>query len=387
MRGPAIVDSQSLPIYLDYLATTPVDPRVVAAMTPYFSEEYGNPSSGSHLYGWQAKNALEKARKIVAQGINAKTPEIIFTSGASEGNNMVLKGVEGRHIITTNIEHKCILNSLVFLEKRGMEVTYIPVEKSGLVDPQKIAAAIRPDTVLVSVMMANNEIGTINPISEIGEICHKKKVLFHTDAAQAVGKIPVDVEKMHVDLLSMSAHKFYGPKGVGALYIRREIQDRLHPLIHGGGQERGLRSGTHNLAGIVGMAHALELCLENMESENKRIRGLRDRLYQQLKNEIPGIKINGCGIARLCHNLHLTIPGVEAEELMLQCKNLAFSASSACASGSQKPSYVLTSIGLDPAQIHCSFRLSLGRFTTEEHLNFIALEICQAVSEIQHRYT
>lgn len=378
------------PIYLDYHATTPVDPEVFKAMTPYFTEVFGNASSRNHELGWTAEAAVEKARKQVAQLIQASEKEVIFTSGATESNNLAILGVaelyreKGNHIITNSIEHKAILDTCHHLEKRGYEVTYLPVDRYGRVDPEQVCAAIRPTTLLVSIMAANNEIGTINPIAEIGKICKEKGVLFHTDAVQAAGKVPLDVEKMGIDLLSLSAHKIYGPKGVGALYIRRKNpRVRLAAQIHGGGHERGMRSGTLNVPGIVGMGKAAELAQSLMESDNARISRLRDKMWNQFQKELDEIYLNGHPIERLCNNLNVSFAYTEGESLMMGMKEIAVSSGSACTSASLEPSYVLKGIGVTSDLAHTSLRFGLGRFTTEEEVDYAIAKVIATVKKLR----
>lgn len=359
------------PIYLDYSATTPVDPRVVDKMIPWLYEKFGNPASTSHSYGWEAKDAVENARREIAALINADPKEIIFTSGATESDNLACKGVarfhkdKGKHLITQKTEHKAILDSMRELEREGFEVTYLDVNKDGLISMEELEKAIRPDTTLVSIMAVNNEIGTIQPIKEIGELCRSKGVLFHCDATQAVGKIPLDMQELKIDLLSMSSHKIYGPKGIGALFVRRKPRARLEAIIHGGGHERGLRSGTLATHQIVGMGEAYRIAREEMATEPERERKLRDRLLEGL-SKIEGAHVNGTMEHRVPFNLNMSFPFVEGEALMASCKDIAVSSGSACTSASLEPSYVLRALGMDDELAHSSIRFTLGRFTTEE---------------------
>ncbi|KGM94865.1 cysteine desulfurase NifS [Clostridium botulinum] len=364
-------------IYMDYSATTYTKPEVLKEMLPYFTENYGNPSSLYTLSDLNRK-AINIARSRVAKAINAEVDEICFTSGGCESDNWALKGVafsrknKGNHIITTSIEHHAILNSCKFLEKNGFEVTYLPVNEEGLVNPEEIKNAITDKTILVSIMFANNEIGTIQPIKEIGAICKENKVLFHTDAVQAVGHIPVDVKEMNIDLLSMAAHKFYGPKGVGALYIRRGV--RIENLIHGGGQERNRRASTENIAGIVGMGKAIEMAINEMPQESKRLEVLRDKLIKELSEKIPYAKLNGPeGDKRLPGNVNISFIGIEGETLLLDLDYIGVYAStgSACASSDLSASHVLLSIGLDHGVAHGSLRLSLGETNNDDEINYV----------------
>jgi cysteine desulfurase len=367
------------PIYLDYAATCPVDPRVVDTMLPYFTETYGNAASRTHPFGWAAEEAVENAREEIAKTIGADSKEITFTSGATESDNLAIKGVaeylqeKGRHVITLVTEHKAILDAAKHLERHGGEVTYLPVGEDGLVTPEQVAAAIRPDTVLVSVMFANNETGVIQPIAEIGHVCREHKVLFHTDAVQAFGKIPIDVQAMNIDLMSISAHKIYGPKGVGALYVRRrKPRVRISPQIHGGGHERGNRSGTLNVPGIVGFGAAAKLARESMADEAARISELRDYLLGKLRDTIPHIHLNGAEGHLLPGHLNVSFAYIEGESLLMALKDVALSSGSACTSASLEPSYVLRAMGLDDEMAHSSLRMTIGRFTTREELDFVA---------------
>ena len=363
------------PIYLDYSATTPVDPAVAAKMMTYLTEEFGNPASRSHAYGWAAEEAVEEARNEVAALIGADAREIVFTSGATESNNLALKGVaqflkgKGKHLITVTTEHKAILDTMRELERDGFEVTYLEVEPDGLLDLDKFAEAIRPDTTLASVMFVNNEIGVIQDIAALGEICRARGVLFHVDAAQATGKVEIDLGKLKVDLMSLSAHKTYGPKGIGALYVRRKPRVRLEAQIHGGGHERGMRSGTLATHQIVGMGEAYRLARLNMAAENERIRALRDRLQAGLA-QIDATTINGHIDKRVPHNLNMSFNFVEGESLMMAIKGLAVSSGSACTSASLEPSYVLRALGLPDELAHSAIRFSIGRFTTVEDIDF-----------------
>jgi cysteine desulfurase len=363
-------------IYFDYSATTPVDPRVAAKMIPYLTEEFGNPASRSHPYGWTADKAVEEARAQVAALVGADPKEIVFTSGATESNNLAIKGAanfyagtKGKHIITLRTEHKAVLDTVREMERQGFEATYLNVKENGLLDLDVFRAAIRPDTVLVSVMAVNNEIGVIQDIEAIGKICREKGVIFHVDAAQATGKMPIDLTKLPVDLMSFSAHKTYGPKGIGALYVRRKPRVRLEAQMHGGGHERGMRSGTLATHQIVGMGEAFRIAREEMATENERIRMLRDRLYNGLK-DIEEVHLNGDMDQRVPHNLNVSFNFVEGESLIMAIKELAVSSGSACTSASLEPSYVLRALGRSDELAHSSIRFSIGRFTTEEEVDY-----------------
>ncbi|MCX7175772.1 MAG: IscS subfamily cysteine desulfurase [Proteobacteria bacterium] len=364
-----------LPIYLDYSATTPVDPRVAAKMIPYLTEQFGNPASRSHAYGWDAESAVEDARKEVAALIGADSKEIVWTSGATESNNLALKGVayfhkgKGKHLVTLTTEHKAVLDTMRELERDGFEVTYLDVEPDGLLDLDKFVAALRPDTILASVMFVNNEIGVVQDIAALGETCRARGVLFHVDAAQATGKVAIDLGKLKVDLMSLSAHKTYGPKGIGALYVRRKPRVRLEAQIHGGGHERGMRSGTLATHQIVGMGEAYRLARLAMAEENARIRTLRDHLLAGL-SELDAIHVNGDLESRVPHNLNLSFNFVEGESLMMAIKDIAVSSGSACTSASLEPSYVLRALGLPDELAHSAIRFTLGRWTTADEVDF-----------------
>jgi len=363
------------PIYLDYSATTPVDPRVAAAMIPWLTEQFGNPASRSHAYGWAAEKAVEDAREQVAALVGADSKEIIWTSGATESNNLAIKGAahfykgKGKHIITLKTEHKAVLDTFRELEREGFEATYLDVQENGLLDLETFKAALRPDTILVSVMFVNNEVGVIQPIAEIGEICREKGIVFHVDAAQATGKVDIDLNALKVDLMSFSAHKTYGPKGIGALYVRRKPRVRLEAQMHGGGHERGLRSGTLATHQIVGMGEAFRLAREEMSTENTRIRELRDRLLKGL-TDIEATYVNGDLEHRVPHNLNISFAYVEGESLIMAIKDIAVSSGSACTSASLEPSYVLRALGRNDELAHSSIRFTIGRFTTEEEIDF-----------------
>ncbi|RMH70539.1 MAG: cysteine desulfurase [Gemmatimonadetes bacterium] len=363
-------------VYLDYPATTPVDPRVVDAMLPFFTECYGNAASTSHDWGWEAERAVEDARSIVAEALHARESEIIFTSGATESNNLALKGVaqratERRHLVTVTTEHSSVLEVMRQLERDGFEVTYLPVQPDGLLDLERVRETISHRTLLISVMLVNNEIGVIQPVADIAQMAHEHGILVHTDATQAVGKIPVDVRALKVDLLSFSAHKFYGPKGTGGLYLQQTSPKiRLKPLFQGGGQEYGLRSGTLNVPGIVGLGKALELCLAEMAAEQKRLQELRHYLEENILKRIPDAWVNGHPHQRVPYIVSLTIPGVAGEALLLSLKQVAVSAGSACASGGVEPSHVLRALGVGDSAARSSLRLGLGRFTTREDIDF-----------------
>ena len=363
------------PIYLDYSATTPVDPRVAAKMIPWLTEHFGNPASRSHAYGWDAEAAVEEAREQVAKLVNADPKEIVWTSGATESNNLAIKGAahfysgKGKHIITLRTEHKAVLDTFRELEREGFEATYLDPKEDGLIDLDAFRAALRPDTVLVSIMFVNNEIGVIQPIAEIGEICREKGIIFHVDAAQATGKVAIDLDKLKVDLMSFSAHKTYGPKGIGALYVRRKPRIRLEAQMHGGGHERGLRSGTLATHQIVGMGEAFRIAREEMGAENERVRMLRDRLLKGLQ-DIEATYVNGDLEARVPHNLNISFAYVEGESLIMAIKEVAVSSGSACTSASLEPSYVLRALGREDELAHSSIRFSIGRFTTEEEVDF-----------------
>ncbi len=363
------------PIYLDYSATTPVDPRVAEKMIPYLTEHFGNPASRSHAFGWVAEKAVENAREEVAKLVNADPREIIWTSGATESNNLAIKGAahfysgKGKHIITVMTEHKAVIDPVRELERLGFEATFLQPEPNGLVDIEKFRAAIRPDTVLASVMLVNNEIGVIQDIETIGNICREHGVIFHVDSAQATGKVAIDLEKLPVDLMSFSAHKTYGPKGIGALYVRRKPRVRLEAQMHGGGHERGLRSGTLATHQIVCMGEAFRIAREEMELENARIRRLRDRLLSGLQ-EIEEVYVNGDLKQRVPHNLNISFNYVEGESLIMAVKDIAVSSGSACTSASLEPSYVLRALGRSDELAHSSIRFSIGRFTSEEDVDY-----------------
>ncbi len=363
------------PIYMDYSATTPVDPRVADKMIPYLREQFGNPASRSHMYGWSAEKAVEEAREEVAKLVNADPREIIWTSGATEGNNLAIKGAahfyqtKGKHIITVKTEHKAVLDTVRELERQGFEATYLQPGDDGLITIQQLADAIRPDTILVSVMWVNNEIGVIQPIEEIGELCRSKGIIFHSDAAQATGKTLIDLEKTKVDLVTFTAHKSYGPKGIGAMYVRRKPRVRIEAQMHGGGHERGLRSGTLATHQIVGMGEAFRIAREEMATEIPRIRALRDRLAAGL-GKIEEVYVNGDMAHRVPHNLNISFNYVEGESLIMAIKDIAVSSGSACTSASLEPSYVLRALGRSDELAHSSIRFTFGRFTTEEDVDF-----------------
>jgi len=363
------------PIYLDYSATTPVDPRVAAKMIPYLTEKFGNPASRSHAYGWEAETAVEEARSHVAALLNADPKEIVWTSGATEGDNLAIKGAahfyqgKGKHIITVKTEHKAVLDTVRELERQGFEATYLSPEPNGLLDLDKLKAAIRPDTILVSVMMVNNEIGVIQDIAGIGEICRPKGIIFHCDAVQAAGKVEIDLSRLKVDLMTVTAHKVYGPKGVGAQYVRRKPRVRIEPQIHGGGHERGMRSGTLATHQIVGMGEAFRIARLEMGAENERIRGLRDRLWKGL-SEIEEVHLNGDPEQRIPGNLNVSFNFVEGESLIMGIKEIAVSSGSACTSASLEPSYVLRALGRSDELAHSSIRFTIGRFNTTEEIDF-----------------
>ena len=363
------------PAYLDFQATTPQDPRVLDAMLPYMMGKYGNPHSKTHTFGWETENAVEEARAHVAELIGASPKEIIFTSGATESNNMALKGIahfnKGRkkHLITTQTEHKCVLDSCRVLESEGFDVTYLPVKQNGLIDMNQLEEAIRPDTVCVSIMGINNEIGVVQPMQEIGDLCRSKKIFFHSDIAQMAGKVPMDVNELKIDMASISSHKIYGPKGVGAIYIRRKPRVRIDPLISGGGQERGMRSGTLSPALCVGLGEAARLCKEDMNFDHAWISHLSNKLKSAIETRIPDVVLNGDEQQRYIGNLNFSFAYVEGESLLMALKNIAVSSGSACTSASLEPSYVLRAIGTDDEMAHSSIRFGIGRFTTEEEID------------------
>jgi cysteine desulfurase len=365
-----------LPIYMDYSATTPVDPRVVDKMIPYLREQFGNPASRSHSYGWEAERAVEEAREHVAALVNADPREIIWTSGATESDNLAIKGAahfyksKGKHVITVKTEHKAVLDTCRELEREGFEVTYLDVKSDGLIDLDTFKAALRPDTILVTVMSVNNEIGVIQDIEAIGEICREKGIIFHVDAAQATGKIEIDLNRLKVDLMSFSAHKTYGPKGIGALYVRRKPRVRIEAQMHGGGHERGMRSGTLATHQIVGMGEAFRIAREEMATENERVRMLRDRLLRGL-SVIEEVYVNGDMERRIPHNLNLSFNFVEGESLIMAIKDVAVSSGSACTSASLEPSYVLRALGRNDELAHSSIRFTVGRFTTEQQVDYV----------------
>ena len=363
------------PINLDYSATTPVDPRVAAKMIPWLTEHFGNPASRSHAYGWEAEKAVEDAREQVAALVNADAKEIIWTSGATESNNLAIKGAahfyqgKGKHLITVKTEHKAVLDTVRELEREGFEATYLDVQENGLIDLEVLKAAIRPDTIVVSVMFVNNEVGVVQPIAEIGEICREKGIVFHVDAAQATGKVDIDLDRLKVDLMSFCAHKTYGPKGIGALYVRRKPRVRLEAQMHGGGHERGLRSGTLATHQIVGMGESFRIAREEMAEENARVGKLRDRLLAGL-TDLEATFVNGDLAQRVPHNLNISFAYVEGESLIMAVKDIAVSSGSACTSASLEPSYVLRALGRNDELAHSSIRFTIGRFTTEEEIDY-----------------
>ena len=378
----------NLPIYLDYSATTPVDPRVAEKMIPYLVEKFGNPASRSHSFGWEADEAVENARAEVAKLVNADAKEIVWTSGATESNNLAIKGAanfysgKGKHIITVKTEHKAVLDTFRELERQGFEATYLDVQENGLIDLDVFKAALRADTILVSVMFVNNEIGVVQPIAEIGEICRAKGIIFHVDAAQATGKVEIDLDKLKVDLMSFSAHKTYGPKGIGALYVRRKPRVRLEAQMHGGGHERGFRSGTLPVHQIVGMGEAFRIAREEMVEENARIGKLRDKLLKGLQ-DIEATYVNGDLKQRVPHNLNMSFAYVEGESMIMAIKDLAVSSGSACTSASLEPSYVLRALGRNDELAHSSIRFSIGRFTSEEEIDYAVRLLHQKIGKLR----
>lgn len=380
-----------LPIYLDNHATTPMDPRVLEAMVPFFVEKFGNAASRNHAFGWAAEEAVEEARGQISRLIHADPKEIVFTSGATESDNLALKGVvemyheKGDHIITSMTEHRAVLDTAKTLEtKRGVTVTYLPVDKHGMVDPDAVRKAITEKTVLISIMFANNEIGTINPINEIGKIAKEKGILFHCDATQGVGKVPVDVQALGIDLMSFTGHKIYGPKGVGALYVRKKApRVRLAPQMDGGGHERGMRSGTLAVPLIVGFGKACELCGQEMAEEGKRLSVLRDRLQQAITSKLEAVYLNGHPTERLPHNLNLSFAYVEGESLLMGMKEIALSSGSACTSATLEPSYVLRALGVGSDLAHSSIRFGLGRFNTQDEVDYAAKRMIETVTRLR----
>ncbi len=377
-----------LPVYMDYSATTPVDPRVVDKMVPFLYEKFGNAASRSHAYGWEAEEAVEEARAHVAALINADPREIVWTSGATEGDNLAIKGAahfykdRGKHIITVKTEHKAVLDTFRELEREGFEATYLDVDDDGLLPLDRLEAALRPDTILVSVMFANNEMGVLQNVEAIGELCRARGILYHCDAVQAAGKVPIDVQKLKVDLLTVTAHKIYGPKGIGAQYVRRKPRVRIEAQIHGGGHERGMRSGTLATHQIVGMGEAFRLAKLELESDAVRIGALRDRLQKGLQ-EIPEVYINGSLEHRIPHLLNISFNFVEGESLIMAIKDVAVSSGSACTSASLEPSYVLRALGRSDELAHSSIRFSLGRFTTEQEVDFVIALIKEKVEKLR----
>jgi cysteine desulfurase len=375
---------------MDNHATTPVDPRVLEAMLPFFTEAFGNAASRHHRFGWEAEAAVEQARHQVAQLVNASPEEIVFTSGATESDNLAIKGAawryrnKGKHIVTVPTEHKAVLDSLKRLEQEAFQVTYVPVESDGLADPNELKSALTDETILVSIMAAHNEIGTLQPIAEIGRLCHERGIVFHTDAAQAAGKIPLDVRAMNIDLLSISAHKMYGPKGVGALYVRRQGPAvELASLIDGGGHESGLRSGTLNVPGIVGLGKACELCRQEMSTEAERTRSLRDRLKDAIRTKLDEVYINGSLEHRLPNNLNLSFAGIDGQSLLTALNDVALSLGSACTSAKPEPSYVLKALRVREDLAHSAIRFGLGRFNTEEEVDYVVGRVVEAVNHLR----
>ncbi|MGX6960674.1 MAG: IscS subfamily cysteine desulfurase [Rickettsia endosymbiont of Pentastiridius leporinus] len=378
-----------LPIYMDYQATTPLDPRVMEAMLPYFTTKFGNPHSRSHSFGWEAENAVEEARSRVAKLINAEAKEIIFTSGATESNNLAIKGVakfygnKKNHIITVVSEHKCVLDACRHLEQEGMKITYLPIKANGIIDLEVLKNAITDHTMLVSVMAVNNEIGVIQSLKEIGKICREKGVFFHSDIAQGFGKIPIDVNEFNIDLASISGHKIYGPKGIGALYVRKRPRVRITPLINGGGQERGMRSGTLPTPLIVGLGTAAEIAYNETEKDAKHVNYLFDKFLSGIKSRISEVYLNGDENQRHKGNLNLSFAGVEGESIILAIKDLAVSSGSACTSASLEPSYVLRAMGIGEELAHTSIRFGIGRFTTEQEVDYAVELICSKINKLR----
>lgn len=377
------------PLYLDMQATTPMDPRVLDAMLPYFVSYYGNPHSRTHAYGWESEHAVERARTQVAELIGADPREIVFTSGATESNNMTVKGVarfykaKKNHVITTQTEHKCVLDSCRAIENEGFEVTYLSVQKNGIIDLNELEAALRPETSLVSIMTVNNEIGVRQPMEEIGEMCRARKVFFHTDAAQAVGKIPIDVNKLKVDLMSISGHKIYGPKGIGALYVRRRPRVRIEPIMSGGGQERGMRSGTVPHPLVVGLGSACDIAAREMEYDSVHVNGLSKRLIDGISSQLDHVIRNGDPEHTYPGCVNFSFAFVEGESLLMSMKDVALSSGSACTSASLEPSYVLRAIGADDDLAHSSIRFGLGRFTTEEEVDYTVRKCVESVKKLR----
>jgi len=380
-----------LPIYLDNHSTTPMDPRVLESMLPYFTEKFGNAASRNHAFGWEAEEGVETARKQIAKLIHADAKEIVFTSGATESNNLALKGVaemyheKGDHIITSSTEHRAVLDTAKALEaKRGVKVTYLPVDKFGMVNPEDVRNAITDKTILISVMFANNEIGTINPVKEIGKIAKEKGILFHCDATQGVGKVPIDVQDMGIDLMSFSAHKIYGPKGIGALYVRKKNpRVRIAAQMDGGGHERGMRSGTLPVPLIVGFGKACELCEQEMAADAARLSVMRDRLHATINKALEDVYLNGHPTERLPHNLNISFAYVEGESLLMGCKEIALSSGSACTSATLEPSYVLRALGVGAELAHSSIRFGLGRFTLDEEVDYAGKKIIETVTKLR----
>ena len=389
LRNKLLSSGKTLPIYMDYQATTPLDPRVMEAMIPYFTTKFGNPHSRSHLFGWEAEAAVESAREKIARLIGASSKEIIFTSGATESNNLAIKGIarfygtKKRHIITVVSEHKCVLDACRNLENEGFQLTYLPIQSNGLIDLEQLKNAITEQTMLVSVMAVNNEIGVIQPIKEIGKICREHGVFFHSDIAQGYGKIPIDVDECNIDLASISGHKIYGPKGIGALYVRKKPRVRLMPIISGGGQERGMRSGTLPTPLIVGLGVAAEIAELEMEKDAEHVNKLFYRFYDKITREVPDVYLNGDKENRYKGNLNLSFAYVEGESMILAIKDLAVSSGSACTSSSLEPSYVLRSMGVDEELAHTSIRFGIGRFTTQEEIDFAVELIIAKITKLR----
>jgi cysteine desulfurase len=386
-RSSAVNGGIKLPIYLDNHATTPVDPRVLDEMLPYFSEHFGNAASRNHSFGWAAEEAVKAARRRVAKLLSASPEEIVFTSGATESDNLASKGVaeayrdKGNHIITATTEHKAVLDSCHHLEQSGFRVTYLPMQTNGLIDLAALERTLDDQAILVTIMAANNETGTLQPIAEIGKLCRQRGVIFHTDAAQAAGKIPLNVDEQNIDLLSISAHKLYGPKGVGLLYVRNGVKPS--PIIDGGGHERGMRSGTLNVPGIVGLGRACEICQQEMPQESARTAALRDRLRDRLLASLDGVAINGSSERRLPGNLNLSFAGIKGEELLTALDGIAVSSGAACTSAHIEPSYVLKALGLSDELAQASLRFGIGRFNTEAEIDYVANRVIEAVRQLR----